>query len=194
MKLSKKTTILLSSLAVASLAFTTIEKEEIKGWLLGGSEPTSYQISIVDDLSLKKKVATLKSTNLVTKNKFGTIMQTFSAKNYLEKEIRLTGWIKTKDVDDWAGMWMRVDGKKKYSLSFDNMENREIKGTTGWTKYHIDLYVPKTSNTISFGVLLSGTGEVWINAFHFGKNDLRDIKEKTTKKFPLEPTNINFKD
>lgn len=194
MKSYLKTTTLLSFIALTSFAFTTIDKEQIKGWLLRGSEPTSYQMSIEKDEKRDVKIASLKSIKPVTENKFGTIMQTFSAKNYLEKEIRLTGWIKSKDVDDWAGMWMRIDGKKKYSLNFDNMENREIKGTTDWTKYYIDLYVPKASETISFGVLLSGTGEVWIDKFHFAKYDLRDIKEKSTKKFPLEPSNINFKD
>ncbi|MGH2612109.1 MAG: AraC family transcriptional regulator, partial [Rhabdochlamydiaceae bacterium] len=48
-------------------------------------------------------------------------------------------------------------------LWFDNMQDRPIKGATGWKDYQISFDIPKNSTTLSFGVLLVGEGSVWIN-------------------------------
>ncbi len=68
-----------------------------------------------------------------------------------------------------AGLWMRIDGKDNPSkpLSFDNMANRPIKGTTELKKYNIVLDIPSNSNLINFGLILSGTGEVWVNGLKY---------------------------
>ena len=52
---------------------------------------------------------------------------------------------------------MRIDP----SIAFDNMESKGIVGTTDWTKYEIVLFVPKDATSISYGVLLDGTGQIW---------------------------------
>lgn len=190
MKTKKITLIALVSLI--GLSFTVVELNEVKGWFLRGSEPSSYEIGIVEDGQRNGKVAYLKSINPEIKNKFGTIMQSFSAEKYLDTKLKLTGYIKTKDVKGWVGMWMRVDGKKKHSLSFDNMGNRKIKGTTEWTKYEIILEVPKDSKSISYGVLLNETGMVWLDDLTF------EIVLKSTattgKKLSVAPENNNFEE
>lgn len=61
---------------------------------------------------------------------------------------------------------MRVD-KGSQSVAFDNMEDRAIKGTTGWKVYQIVLDVPQNATGIFFGVLLSQTGTVWLNSVKF---------------------------
>ena len=51
-------------------------------------------------------------------------MQTCDAGDYLGKRIKMTGYIKSENVTDWAGMWFRVDSKTEYEiLSFDNMQD-----------------------------------------------------------------------
>ncbi len=57
---------------------------------------------------------------------------------------------------------MRVDGNET-TLSFDNMEDRPITGTTDWGKYEIVLDVPESTIKIFYGILLAGTGEAWVN-------------------------------
>jgi len=81
---------------------------------------------------------------------------------YLGKEIRLSAFVKTKNVDTWVGLWMRVDGNAT-TLSFDNMGDRSITGTSDWRKYEIVLDVPESSTGILYGILLAGTGEAWVN-------------------------------
>jgi len=48
-------------------------------------------------------------------------------------------------------------------LGFDNMNNRPIKGTTDWKRYSIVLDVPEESGDLVYGILLDGTGQVWID-------------------------------
>lgn len=183
-----KTTIILITIALTSFAFTS---EQVKGWFIAGSERESYQIGIEKDAERGGNVAYLKSIKKVKRN-FGTIMQSFSADNYLGKKLKLSGYIKTQDVTGWVGMWMRVDGQKKHSLSFDNMGDRKIKGTTPWTKYEIILDVPKNSTTINYGVLLRETGTVWIDDLKF-----EEVPKETTstgKVLLTKPSNSSFEE
>jgi hypothetical protein len=54
-------------------------------------------------------------------------MQVFRADDYRGKRLRLSGYVKAEKIDQWAGLWMRIDGENK-TLGFDNMENRGIRG------------------------------------------------------------------
>jgi len=179
-------------LALASiLAFKPMD--DIKGWFLAGSNPESYQISLVKDAERKGTVASLKATKVV--DGFGTIMQSFNPASYLGKRVRLSGYIKSKDVTSWAGMWFRIDGpEKEKSLAFDNMQKRPIKGTTAWKKYEIVLDAPENSTGFAFGVLQSGPGEVWLDDLKFEVVDksvpLTDLLT-TTSTVP-GPQNLDF--
>jgi hypothetical protein len=44
---------------------------------------------------------------------------------------------------------------------YDNMQRRPIKGTTELAKYELVLFVPNEATSISYGVLLDGTGQIW---------------------------------
>ncbi len=85
--------------------------------------------------------------------------------SYGGKKIKLTGYIKTKNVissDGGAGLWMRLDPQ----IGFDNMMQRAVKGTTDWEKYEIVLDLkPNETRTIVVGGLLIGTGEMWLDNF-----------------------------
>ncbi|MEJ7559364.1 MAG: hypothetical protein WKF66_13725 [Pedobacter sp.] len=183
-----------SFLALATVfAFKPVE--DIKGWFLAGSNPESYEIGTVKDAERNGNVAFLKSKKEV--DGFGTIMQSFNPSTYLGKRVRLTGYIKTKDVKNWAGMWFRIDGPDKTkSLAFDNMQKRPITGTTAWKKYEIVLDAPESSTGFVFGVLQAGPGEVWLDDLKF---------EVVDKSVPLtnlldtspsisEPRNMNFEE
>src|SRR5690606_29643778 len=162
---------------ILTLSFTKVPGE-IKGWFLAGSNPGSYTIGVEKDSGRNGNVGYLKSNGKdISMQGFGTIMQQFVPKEYLGKKVRLTGYIKSADVGTWAGMWMRVDGSNKKVLSFDNMQDRPITGDTDWKKYEIVLKVPKESQLLAYGVLLSGTGNVWLDDFKF---DIVQGNEDTT--------------
>src|SRR6266581_7746265 len=99
-------------------------------------------------------------------NGFGMVTQQFVGEEYLGKRLRMSGYVKAEGVEQWAGLWMQVDGPDK-TLSFDNMQNRPIKGTRDWKKYEIVLDVPDNSVDIAFGIQLSGKGQVWLESPQF---------------------------
>jgi C-terminal processing protease CtpA/Prc len=49
------------------------------------------------------------------------------------------------------------------TMALDNMMNRALRGTMDWTKVSIVLDVPTDADGLSFGLLLSGPGESWID-------------------------------
>ncbi len=142
------------------------------GWGRAGDKPGSYFMGMDKGAGKEgNKVATIKSIDKLIDG-FGTIMQSFTPEKYLGKRIKMTGYLKTKDVKDWAGFWLRVDGEKgENSLAFDNMKNgktdRAVRGTTNWKQYEIVLDVSEKATNISFGALLSGTGQVWFDKIDF---------------------------
>lgn len=179
-------------LITSSIIFFSFKiDEKVKGWFLAGSSPSDYEIGIIEDKARGSNVAFLKSTEKKIKG-FGTIMQSFNSKNFNGKKVKLSGYIKSIEVDDWAGMWMRVDKEEERGVSFDNMQDRPIKGTTDWKKYEIILDVPSESISISYGVLTVGTGEVLIDNFSF--KIVGDSEEKTGRTRLEDPSNTDFED
>ena len=96
---------------------------------------------------------------------FGNVLQAFRADDYRGKRFRLSGYVKTENVDRSAFLWMRLDCKTKFVL--DNMHDRLITGTRDWKIYDIVLDVPKDAVNIVFGCVLTGNGQVWFDDFQF---------------------------
>ena len=74
--------------------------------------------------------------------------------------IEFRGFLKTEDVSEFVGLWMREDNDSGF-VAFDNMQSRQIKGTHDWTEYSISLPVHQDAKQLVFGVLAAGTGKVW---------------------------------
>lgn len=171
-------------------------EETPKGWLHAGSHPKDYEMSV--DRSMVhggKASASLKSIAPKTSG-FGTLMQTFKADSFRGKRVRMSGYVRSKDVSDWAGLWMRVDGSKSEPLAFDNMQERAVKGTGDWQKYEIVLDVPDEAEQIAFGLLLTGKGQVWMDDLKFevvGK-DVPTTGGALNQRAPTGPKNLDFEE
>ena len=161
------------------------------GWLLAGSKPANYRTGIDtqmlrDGLPSAYLVSTLQDTG-----GFGTLMQSIQATEYAGKRIRLRAWVRSENVTDWAGLWMRVD-KGSASVGFDNMQQRAIHGSQPWMTYDVVLDVPADATGISFGTLLSGPGQVWLSAV---KLEVVGQDVATTgghESLPTTPVNLDF--
>ena len=95
---------------------------------------------------------------------FGVATGTLPASRAAGKKVRYSGYIKTEGVTrGFAGLWWRVDGPSGV-LAFDNMQSRQVKGTTDWTRYTIELPVDASVKNINFGALLPGDGTAWFDA------------------------------
>lgn len=164
-----------------------------QGWVLAGSKPANY-LTGVDPKSPYQghPTAYLKAGPSATEG-FGTLMQSFSAAQYVGKRVRFSAAVKSEGVNDWAGLWMRVDSGPVPAVRFDNMQDRPIKGTTNWQNYHVVLDVPKDATGIAFGVLLGKSGTVWLSNV---KIESVGTDVPTTGRpmppLPEGPTNLNF--
>jgi hypothetical protein len=163
-----------------------------EGWIKTGSNPEQYDMGVDEDVhhNNSDKCGCVKFTGETEPEGGGTLMQTFSAEKYLDKRVRLTGFVKSESAD-WAGMWMRVDGPEPGKpLAFDNMFNRQIKGTNDWKRYDVVLDVPGKATEIAFGVLLNGKGTVWFDDFKF--EEVGNDVAITVKKSRKATVNLNF--
>ena len=142
----------------------SIESEGIT-WFLAGNDRAHYEIRVDAETKCNGKPSCcLRSSGTETKG-FGTMMRELDASPYREKRLRMKAQVKANQVEDWAGLWMRIDGPSGECLGFDNMQSRPIKGATGWQSYEVVLDVPKQSARIACGILLTGKGEVWLADF-----------------------------
>jgi len=98
---------------------------------------------------------------------FASIAQSIRADVFRGRRVRLSAWVRPTNVTGTgAGLWMRVDGPGA-TLTFDNMSNRPIVGTSGWQQVSDVLDVPANAIGIAFGVLLSAGGDVVVDDFKF---------------------------
>jgi len=76
--------------------------------------------------------------------------------------IELRGWLKSEDVDEWFGLWLRLDGNAGV-IALDNMQSRELRGTTEWTEYRTKIYLAPETRTFVCGALMAGSGTLWVD-------------------------------
>jgi hypothetical protein len=136
------------------------------GWLLRGSHPEDYETGVDPSPGPGVKASAYIRSRSSQPQSFGTLMQTFQSGNYQGERLRLSGSVKARGLANWAGLWMRVDGRRE-ELGFDNMKDRKIKGSTDWKPYSIVLDVPRESEDIAFGIMLVGKGQAWVSDLKF---------------------------
>lgn len=169
----------------------------VKDWFLTGSQPQNYEMGVDRSIVHQGNASGyLKALIAEDPGQFGTMMQQFKAENFVGRRMRFTGFVRTSGVQEYCGLWMRVDNNAQDILQFDNMNNRKIIGDTGWNHYAIVLDVPDNSATISIGVLLMGKGHVWVDSFKFEEVDLSVPTTNLEMESELldGPSNLSFEE
>jgi hypothetical protein len=188
------------TLAAVVLSSTVAGNGETpKGWFAAGSHPKDYEMSLSRTGAHGGNACAYLKSVVTETGGFGTLMQMFKADEYRGKRVRMSGYVRSKDASDWAGLWMRVDGAKKdETLAFDNMQDRAIRGTTDWKKYEIVLDVPENSEMVALGLLLSGKGQVWMDDLQFevvGKDvPTTGTSAGAVSRSAKAPLNLNFEE
>lgn len=172
-----------------------MNNQEITGWIISGSNFEKYSV-MKDNTNFhsgKQSVKIIETAN-TSSNDFATVMQQFSAKNYLNKRIKLSAYLKSEEIKDWGGIWFRIDGRNFEQLKFDNMQDRPVVGTNPWNYYSSVLDVPKESEILNFGFLLQGSGKLWADDFSFEivDKDVPTTDFNSKQIYPDEPMNLSF--
>ena len=99
---------------------------------------------------------------------YGGTKKILSATPYIGKRIRMSGYLRSGDVMQWVGFWLRIDGGEPAApMAFDNMNGGAVSGTTDWKKYAIVLDVPDGATTLNYGAVLNGPGRIWYSGIKF---------------------------
>jgi hypothetical protein len=178
----------------------TVYADPPSGW---GGGAKGYEVSVDRTEKHQGKASGSIRSIAAEQDPFTFLAQGFKADDYREKRLRITAYVKCKDIDNSAGLWMRIDGKDKTGLAFDNMQDRRIKGTKDWKQYEMVLDVPKDAAEVYFGILLAGKGQVWVDDFKLeavGKEikttgtETEPMKRRRElrKDLPKEPKNLDF--
>lgn len=193
--MKNRITQLIGAVVALSTAFT-LTAETPKGWFPAGSHPKEYEMSLDRAVTHGGKASASLTSIAAKTSGFGTLMQSFGADSFRGKRVRMSGYVRSQDVGDWAGLWLRVDGPRNQTLSFDNMQSRAIKGTRDWQKYEIVLDVPEEALEIAFGLLLTAKGQVWMDDLKFevvGK-DVPTTGGSPSRQAPKGPANLDFEE
>jgi hypothetical protein len=126
---------------------------------------------------------------------FGSLYQSFSATKYRNKRVSFSGFIKSTASSDWTTLFMQVDAPD-HIVSFDAMENRQLKDLKDWKQASIVLDIPPESTKIKIGFLHTGVGKAWLSncAFETVSSDVAvtnkpgAIEKFPQEKLPLKPT------
>ena len=95
------------------------------------------------------------------------LAQSVRADLYRGQRVRLSGFVKSAtdaDVVD-AGLWMRVDGPTTSESDYLATLERQPAAVHGteWARYDVVLDVPRGAVGITFGALLNGPGQLWVD-------------------------------
>ncbi len=182
------------------IVLSTSVRTNVPDWLLTGSNPSAFSTGTSATSGQDGGPAAFLRGNVSTDG-FGTLMQMFSASKYEGQRVRLSASIRTENLKQAAGLWMRMDGTLGKMLSFDNMMDRPITGTTEWKRYEVVLDAPVGTRNIAMGVLMVDSGllymdnvkiEVVPNTVPVTGMNQSDVNAITTTK-EAEPKNLDFK-
>lgn len=133
------------------------------------SSPAGHIKSLIDP-TLGGSAEYLKTSNASAKSRplqAGRYMSQEFGKDsaFLGQRVRLSGWIKTRGVQNWAGLSVLVLNPEGHIFSDGDMNNRPIQGTTDWQQIEWVTDVPPEPCTMYFGAFLYGVGELWMDDF-----------------------------
>lgn len=164
------------------------------GWSKGGDQPQDYTAGIERGFGYKSGSCAYLASKDYKPLGFATLQQTIEADNYKNQRLEFSGFVETKLVAYWSGLFMKVEDSFGRVIAFDNMQNRPVVGTSDWTEYSVVLDIPNNAAKIIYGAVLSGKGEIYFDSLNLTvvKNDV-PVTDLTNQKSPmLYPQNMDF--
>lgn len=161
-----------------NLDFENIENDKPIGWQVNGGQ--NYKFSL--DSSVVQNGKYSAALEYAGGEPNFVVLGQFLFKKFEGKTITLSGYLKTENVEGYASILMRIDPEIA-------VNEAKIMGTTDWTKYEITLNMnPKKTNAYAIGVVLNGTGKVWVDNLTISI-DGKNITELETEQVAIQDDN-----
>ncbi len=184
-----------TTIGIASLLLLSqLARAEVPhGWFANIPPPGDFTVATDNAVTYQGHPSVSISSKKPDPTGFAGFNQSISAKDYRGKRVRVSAYLRTRDVKGegsrGAHVWFRVDGPNQKVLGFDNMDIRPVKGDTEWTKYEIVLDVPSESVGLAYGSFLNGSVTSWVASFNL--EEVTDAVSATNSVL-LHPNNLTF--
>ena len=138
----------------------------------------------------------------------GTLMQVSSAAAYRGKRVKMSAFLRSNEVAQRAGLWIRADDINGTTVAFRNCFSPRapqsfVRGNSAWKAVEISIDIPESAVRLSYGVQLLGTGAVWIDNVGFdvvgpySPGDAEQVlptahSQPDPQKLSPTPENLNF--
>lgn len=133
----------------------------VPGWFLSGPRLQAFRIGVDREVHFAGTASgRLESTE--KDSGAGTLMQSVAPDAYVGQRLRFSALVRTREVEGWAGLWMRVD-RPDGRATFDNMQQRPLRGSNEWTRVEVVLDVAHDATAVHFGLLQDGKGISWLD-------------------------------
>jgi bifunctional DNase/RNase len=95
---------------------------------------------------------------------YADLRQGVLADPFRGRRIRLTAQVKTRDVTDQAGLYLRVIDPAR-SHGPEHRRQVTLHATQAWGRHQVETDVPDDSIYVLFGISLTGPGQIWATDF-----------------------------
>ncbi len=155
----------LTSIIVSKPSNLDFEKQVTQylpdGWHIGEEKQHFRAMADNNIFHSGKASVFLQSSGYIEKD-WNTLMQYCRAGDYQGKRLKLTAWVRTEDLKEYAQFIFRVDGIKAIRPA-DKIKEFTFTGNNNWRKVELILDIPEEATHISYGLLLTGKGKVWMD-------------------------------
>jgi hypothetical protein len=135
-------------------------EQRLRHW--GTVGPRIYESGVVTAGREGRLSAFLRSTK-VSASALATLRQTIKADKYRGKQLRFSGEIKVEQVEEQAGLYIRTSAQPVHErVRPENL----VRGTHDWMRYEVTISVPQDAHFVRFGLVLHGTGQIWLTNAH----------------------------
>ncbi len=166
-----------------------------KAWTKSGTWAGSYNMEVKANEGINNSKALVLES--VGKDIYGAgaAIQTINACNYLGKRVKLSAYIKTENVKDFACLVFCPQNKLEdfWNNSFNNNEDKKtyLQGNHGFKKIESYLNVDDYAGNLVIGAMIKGEGKIWID--HIYLEIIENLPEPPQPLFK-ELQNIDFED
>lgn len=167
-----------------------------QGWRLSGPAADATSVETMH-LAQGRQVALTVSP---TASGYVALEQAFDGYRWSGARIQFSAEIQTTDVSSWAGLWLKCEPQAEDGtaaaveprVTFDNMQNRPLRGTTPWRRHSVVLDCGADPE-ISLGIIVDGPGQVALRNLRFERVE-KDIPETALCCSPAgAPRNLDFR-
>jgi len=172
---TERTTNILFLIALTAVTFLVaywVAPESIpERWASHQSVPNEYEIRLDRRICHSGNASLHMRSRLDSPKGFAKLSQRLVANDYRGTRLHMSAYLKTEITWGSAHLWLQMIGQGGSVLAFDDMHDRPVTGTTGWTRYDFTLDVPQQAREIAFGVVMAGNCQVWADDFTIRAGD-----------------------